>query len=246
MIIFSVILWTILLFVFMVSVNKTALRYLLSGLSAILLVASIFLMVQNDRDHFGMHKVTTTKTQQLVSVSPSKQMSMLLYQTVGTSGKEKVYIYKTDKNQKKPKTTNPDPTTTSNKVVKVNGESKLITKTTRWEYRSGTYKFWFGISGNAHKLVKRSHTFKVNKNWLVLSSAQAKKLQKLAKANQAKMKTEAKTYVTAQVKKAVTAAMTKNPSLSAAEQAKITKQATEQATAAFQKQSLEKMLSQIK
>jgi len=246
MIIASVVLFAILLFLSMTMIDRGNLRIILALIFGALTVVSMMFMTFNDANHYGMHKVTKTETSDLISVSPSKQMKMLLYQNVGTSGKEKVYVYKTHQSQKKASTTNPDPKKASNRVKTVSGTPTLVTKTTRWEFNSKASKVWFNASGYGHKLVKRENTFNINKDWMVLSSTQAKKLQKLVKANQAKMKTEAKAYVTAQVKKSVTAAMTKNPTMSSTEQARITKQATAKATADYQKQAMAKIIAQVK
>ncbi|MCV3556006.1 DUF4811 domain-containing protein [Pediococcus ethanolidurans] len=246
MIIFSLIILAILLFICMVSIPKTFWRMLCSLIIAALIIVSMALMVANDRDHFGMKKVTTTTTTDLISVSPSSQMKMLLYQDVGTSGKERVYIYKEHKTQKNPTTTNPDPTNTSNKVKVVSGTPRVVIKTTRWVYKNSSYKLWFGIAGNNHKLIKHRNTLEINKDWLTLSSAQAKKLQKLVKQNSASMKKEAKAYVMAAVKKSVTAAMKKDPTMSAAKQKALTAAAIKKATAAYQKQAMAKMVAEAK
>ncbi|MBU7555236.1 DUF4811 domain-containing protein [Pediococcus ethanolidurans] len=242
MIIFVAVILAIALFISMVSISKPLLRNLTSLIIAILFALSLSLIVLNGRDHFGMKKITTTQTADLISVSPSKQLKMLLYQNVGTSGKNRVYIYKTQATQKKPTTTNPDPTHTTNKVKVTTQSPRIVTKTTRWVYKNDAYKLWFGIAGNNHKLIQHKNTFEINNDWLTLSSVQAKKLQSLAKQNTAKMKKEAQVYVTAAVKKTLTAAMRKDPTMSKA----LTAEATKKATAAYQKQAMAKMVAESK
>ncbi|GEL15375.1 DUF4811 domain-containing protein [Pediococcus cellicola] len=246
MIIFVAVILAIALFISMVSISKPLLRNLTSLIIAILFALSLSLIVLNDRDHFGMKKITTTQTADLISVSPSKQLKMLLYQNVGTSSKNRVYIYKTQATQKKPTTTNPDPTHTTNKVKVTTQSPRIVTKTTRWVYKNDAYKLWFGIAGNNHKLIQHKNTFEINNDWLTLSSVQAKKLQHLAKQNTAKMKKEAQVYVTAAVKKTLTAAMRKDPTMSAAKRKALTAEATKKATAAYQKQAMAKMVAEIK
>lgn len=246
MIIFVAVILAIALFISMVSISKPLLRNLTSLIIAILFALSLSLIVLNDRDHFGMKKITTTQTADLISVSPSKQLKMLLYQNVGTSGKNRVYIYKTQATQKKPTTTNPDPTHTTNKVKVTTQSPRIVTKTTRWIYKNDAYKLWFGIAGNNHKLIQHKNTFEINNDWLTLSSVQAKKLQHLAKQNTAKMKKEAQVYVTAAVKKTLTAAMRKDPTMSAAKRKALTAEAAKKATAAYQKQAMAKMVAEIK
>lgn len=246
MIIFVAVILAIALFISMVSISKPLLRNLTSLIIAILFALSLSLIVLNDRDHFGMKKITTTQTADLISVSPSKQLKMLLYQNVGTSGKNRVYIYKTQATQKKPTITNPDPTHTTNKVKVTTQSPRIVTKTTRWVYKNDAYKLWFGIAGNNHKLIQHKNTFEINNDWLTLSSVQAKKLQHLAKQNTAKMKKDAQVYVTAAVKKTLTAAMRKDPTMSAAKRKALTAEATKKATAAYQKQAMAKMVAEIK
>lgn len=252
MIIFVAVILAIALFISMVSISKPLLRNLTSLIIAILFALSLSLIVLNDRDHFGMKKITTTQTADLILVSPSKQLKMLLYQNVGTSGKNRVYIYKTQATQKKPTTTNPDPTHTTNKIKVTAQSPRIVTKTTRWVYKNDAYKLWFGIAGNNHKLIQHKNTFEINNDWLTLSSVQAKKLQmqakklqSLAKQNTAKMKKEAQVYVTAAVKKTLTAAMRKDPTMSAAKRKALTAEATKKATAAYQKQAMAKLVAEV-
>lgn len=236
----------ILLFISMVSISKPLWRLLTSLVIAVLLAVSILFIVLNDNNHFGMKKVTTTETTDLISVSPSKRLKMLLYQDVGTSGKDRVYIYKQHNTQKKATTTNPDPSNTTNKVKVTSKTPRVVTKTVRWEYKSNGYKFWFAIAGNGHKLIKHHNTFEINKDWLTLSTAQAKKLQKLAKQqNSASAKKTAKAYITAAVKKSLTAAMKKDPQMPASEQKALTAEATKKATAAFEKQAMAKLVEEV-
>ncbi|MDN2453211.1 DUF4811 domain-containing protein [Lactobacillus sp. UCMA15818] len=247
MIIFSLIICAILLFVSMINIDKALLRNVLSVIFALGLIVSMIFLIENDKRHFGMHKVENVKTSKLVSTASSKQINLLLYQTVGTSGKEKVYIYKAKSSQKKATTTNPDPANTQNKVRKTSGSAKLVTRTLRWEYKSNSYKFWFGILGNGHKLIRHYNTFKINDTWAVLSTQQAKKLQKLAKnEDQTKVQAQAKAYIKAQVKEKLTAAMTKDPTMSTQEQQALTAKASLQAQKDFKKQALQELISEAK
>ncbi|KRN09243.1 hypothetical protein FD00_GL001299 [Liquorilactobacillus mali KCTC 3596 = DSM 20444] len=231
----------------MISIDKAFLRSTLSIIFALGLIVSMIFMIENDRHHLGMRKVESVKTSKLVSAASSKQINLLLYQTVGTSGKEKVYIYKTKTNQKKVTTTNPDPAKTQNKVKNTTGTAKLVTKTLRWEYKNSFYKFWFGISGNGHKFIRSYNTFKINDNWAVLSTQQAKKLQKLAKSeNQTKLQAKAKAYVEEQVKEKLTSAMTKNPTMSTQEQGALTAKVSLQAQKDFKKQMMQELINEAK
>ncbi|MFC6274327.1 DUF4811 domain-containing protein [Levilactobacillus tangyuanensis] len=239
MIIFAIIILVVLSFIFFVYIENKAVSNALTGLSIIALLLSIFFMMQNDREHLGMHNVTETSTQNIYSASPSKQMPMMIYQSVGTADKHRVYVYKTSANAKKTSHTAAK-ITTKNVVKRTTGTNRIVTKKVYREYKNNTSKFWFGLAGNGHKYVKETNTIYLNKNWTVLSTSQAKQLQKMAssKSFQAKQKAAATAYV----KQQMMAAMQKNPSMTAAQQ----KQVTKQAAAAFQAQAMQKLIQQIK
>ena len=133
MIIFLLILAVIATFVSMTLIPKPVVRYICTAISAIVVVGSVALLVMNDREHFGMKKITETTTQTVYSVSPSKQMPMLLYKNIGTDGKERVYVYKRMRTKENfphriGKTTNRVKTTNDD-------QARLEKKTTRWVYK---------------------------------------------------------------------------------------------------------------
>lgn len=253
MIIFLLIIAVIATFLSMTLISKTAVRVICSVISAIVVIASVALMVMNDREHFGMHKITETTTQEIYSVSPSKQMSMLLYKSIGTADKDRVYIYNKTTSQKKPSHTETDKTTNKVKTTK-KSTARLVKSTTRWTYKDNTYKFWFGIAGNNREVSKRVNTFYVPNNWITLSTEQAAKLQKNVKKNQAQMKADAEKYVkakvTATVKSTMAAALKKNPTMSASDQKKLmadtTAKASKQYAAQYQAQMMQKMIEEAK
>lgn len=253
MIIFLLILAVIATFVSMTLIPKPVVRYICTAISAIVVVGSVALLVMNDREHFGMKKITETTTQTVYSVSPSKQMPMLLYKNIGTDGKERVYVYKKDADKKKTSHTELEKTT--NRVKTTNDDqARLEKKTTRWVYKNDTYRLWFGIAGNDREVSHRVNTFYVPKNWPTLSTTEAAKLQKLVKQNQASMKKDATKYVkakvTATVKDTLKAALQKNPRMSPAEQKKLTDktiaEATKKFSAEYQAQMMQKLIEQAK
>ncbi|WP_143461792.1 DUF4811 domain-containing protein [Levilactobacillus enshiensis] len=239
MIIFSLIICAVLSFIFFVYIENKPLSNTLTAVAVIGLLTSIFFMVKNDHDHLGMHNVTTTSSRTIYSASPSKQLPMMVYQPIGTANKHQVYVYKTSATAKKTTHTSAK-VTTKNVIKRTTGENRIVTKKVYREYKNGMSSFWFGLSGNGHQYVKETNTIYINQNWTVLSAAQAKKLQKLtsSKSYQAKQKAAAMTYV----KQQVMAAMTKNPTMSAAEQKKV----TQQATAAYQAQAMKQLIAQVK
>ena len=236
MILVLLVLSTLALFLTFVYMRQSTMRLTLTAIFGITLVASLVLVVRNDSAHYGMEKVTTTKTTPLKSAG-SDQMDLLLYQSVGTADKNRVYIYKQTTDQKKVSHTAASIKTT-NQVKRTTGATKLVTKTTRWTYKSQAAKFWFGIADNDHELVSHHNTFYIKKNWVVLSTTQAKKLSTLAKQQAKTLKSRAKVYVGNEVK----AAMMKNPSLSKAQLAKLEKAAA----ARFQAQAMQSLLQQVK
>ncbi|WP_424349985.1 DUF4811 domain-containing protein [Latilactobacillus sp. 5-91] len=209
-------------------------RPILMTIFGLTFIASLFFIVQNDHNHYGMKTVTETKTQTLVS-SADKGMSMLLYHPLG-NGTEKVYLYRTDVHQSKPKATQTEKTT--NNVQKNADKAALVTTTKYRVYKNDTAKFWFGISGNDHEFVSRHNTFKVAKGWLVLSDAQAKQLAKTLKSQQAQLKAGA----TNAGKQAVMAAMQANPAMTATQQQAVAKKAA----MAYQQAAMAKVMATLK
>ncbi|PKX80547.1 DUF4811 domain-containing protein [Lactiplantibacillus plantarum] len=225
------------LFLSFIYVHQNTLRISLSVIFAALLVTSIVFVSKNDGQHYGMVKTTTTTTQSLKSAGSSKQLDLLLYQSVGTADKHRVYIYKKTTNQKKVSHTTAS-VKTANQVKTTTATPKLVTKMTRWTYKSNAMKFWFGLANNDKQLIKRTNYFYINKNWVVLSTTQAKQFSKLMKQQQATLKARAKVYVTNQVK----AAMVKNPTMSKAQLAKVQKAAAAQ----YQANAIQSMLKTVK
>ncbi|SON72667.1 DUF4811 domain-containing protein [Latilactobacillus sakei] len=210
-------------------------RPILMTIFGLTFIASLFFIVQNDHNHYGMKTVTETKTQTLVSSADAKGMSMLLYHPLG-NGTEKVYLYRTDSHQSKPKATQTEKTT--NSVQKNADKAALVTTTKYRVYKNDMAKFWFGISGNDHEFVSRHNTFKVAKGWLVLSDAQAKQLAKTLKRQQAQLKAGA----TNAGKQAVMAAMQANPAMTATQRQAVAKNAA----MAYQQAAMAKVMATLK
>lgn len=137
-------------------------------LSAVLLVVSLVMLTVNSSSHYDMHKVMTTKTTQIHPASSKNSLNIMLYQPIGSNGKETVQVYKETSDQKKPSHTQANEYTVANNHIKrTNAKSATLqVKETRWKFKSNGYKFWFGISGMENKLVKRSNTFNLPKDWL--------------------------------------------------------------------------------
>ncbi len=82
------------LFLSFIYVHQNTLRISLSVIFAALLVTSIVFVSKNDGQHYGMVKTTTTTTQSLKSAGSSKQLDLLLYQSVGTADKHRSIFIK--------------------------------------------------------------------------------------------------------------------------------------------------------
>lgn len=149
---------------------------LLGGFFILVTLISVIGIVANDVYHVGMKEVTETKTNHLVSVAPTPGIDILMYKNIGTDGKNKVYIYKTFLDEKKPETTKAELFVKNN--VKNSNEAKIVTKSTYYEYKNNLVKVLFGISESGHKLIKQTNTFEIPSNWKVISTDQAKQLQK--------------------------------------------------------------------
>ncbi|CAK8054344.1 DUF4811 domain-containing protein [Eupransor demetentiae] len=150
------------------------------------IIASVALITANMHDHFGMKTETVTSKTQIysaASTASSDDYGVLLYQPLGTNGKENVYIYRSQKNSLQPKPTEPDLKTTT-KRQSISGEKAyLYTKTTRYVYKNGFWSFLFGWADNNKEIKTRTQTYQIPDNWIALSTAQAKQLQKKLKAD---------------------------------------------------------------
>ncbi|MFD0898376.1 DUF4811 domain-containing protein [Loigolactobacillus binensis] len=237
MLIVLVLLSAVLFAVMTISTNQRgAMRNSIIGLLLVVMIGSIGLLFTNDNQHWGMKTVTTTTEKPLTSAAALSGAKLLLYQPLG-NGHEKIFIYKNSTTQKKVAHTTADVTTTSS-VTKTSSQSaKLVTKTSRYVYRNGFYRFLFAGVGNNHEFKARHHEFKVGRDWVILSTTQAKKLQQQAKTAQAKMKTQ----LAAAVKAKMTAAIKQNPQMTTEQQQALQKQYT---TAAKQ-QAQQQLLAQL-
>lgn len=187
--------------------NKTK-WVIYSLISFVGIVLSLTLLVQNDKYHFGMKKVETITTKKVYSPLPKKTpIDLLMYKQVGTSGKDNVYLYKNNVNDKKVKNTETDGKTT-NVVSYTNTKNAVLeTKITRYKYASNFSKLLFGLNDN-ETLVSRENKFVLPKNdWLTISTKNAKKLASLGKKQTQEQKLNqqkaGKMFVETKVKQAI-------------------------------------------
>ena len=216
--------------------NRT--RWLLGLISVLIFVGSTLMITANFHEHWGMKQVTTTKTQKIYSTS--SQMQLALYQQVGTSGKDNVYVYQTKPRQKTPQHTQANEFTTNRLVWTDSDQATLTFKETRWRFKNDFYKVLFAGSKMDGKLVSRTNTFRYPKTFVKISVKQAQALKKQAQAlksptAQAQLKTQAAAYVTAKIQ----AAKQQNPDLTEAQLQKLTQQAQQE----YQAQMIKKMMA---
>lgn len=247
MILATLVIGTVAAFLCYVYIKPVVWRTVGTLLAVIVLTLSLVFLTMNSHSHYGMKKVTTTQTTQIYPASSKNGLNIMLYQPIGTNGQETVQIYKKTLDQKKPSHTQANEYTVANNHIKRTSKktATLQVKETRWEFKSAGYRFWFGVSGMKDKLVKRTNTFNLPKDWLHLSTTQVKALQKKmaglkTKAGQAKAKLQAQQYVKAQLK----AAIVKDPSLATnqAKQAQLAKQYAQE----FQQQLIKKAVAEVK
>lgn len=216
--------------------NRT--RWLLGMISGLIFVGSTLMITANFHEHWGMKQVTTTKTQKIYSTS--SQMQLALYQQVGTSGKDNVYIYQTKPRQKTPQHTQANEFTTNRLVWTDSDQATLTFKETRWRFKNDFYKVLFAGSKMDGHLISRTNTFRYPKTFVKISVKQAQALKKQAQAlksptAQAQLKTQAAAYVTAKIQ----AAKQQNPDLTEAQLQKLTQQAQQE----YQAQMIKKMMA---
>lgn len=219
---------------------KNFLQKVLAVVLGIVFLASLTLITLNVTNHFGMETVTTVKSQALVSSATSKDFNVLLYQPLG-NGKEKVYLYRTNEEQKKPIVSKTDKTSFTIKQSN-NNDAKVIIKKYEWVYKNDFYKLLFGIADNNHEYIKQHYRFEIPNSWPVLSVNQAKAFAKLMKENNDKIKADAQTFIKEQVMKA----MKQNPMLDEASKQKLIEQAQKQYQVKVMQQYLQQVKKEVK
>ncbi|WP_203619432.1 DUF4811 domain-containing protein [Apilactobacillus nanyangensis] len=225
--------------------NHKVLHVITSVVFAVLFILSTFFITINFHDHYGMHKVSYEKTSKLAPVG-SNDLPFIIAQAPGTSGKDKVVVYRSDDKATKPTTTSTDKV--ENKIITINSnKAKLVTKTVKYEYNSSANRLWFRLAQKPTR-VKTVNYFYIPKSWMVLNKNQVNELKKMqsslkpSKEQQAQMKMAAEQYVQAKVK----AAMMKNPKMTSAQQKSLVKKATTEFTKKTQAEAIQKMMPEIK
>lgn len=208
-------------------------RMILTAIAGLLFSISILLVVENQKNHLGMKEVTIKKEVDIVSSVEHESMNILLYKPLG-NGQEKVYLYRTNKNEEKPKPTGQSKIV--NKVI-VNNNQKAILGTDKieWQYKNDFYKKLFSLEKETSILIKEDNTFSIPKNWLTLSTEEAEKLSKELEMNEDKIKKEGQIWVGEEMKQQIIA----NPEMTEKEKQDSIKLLTE----VYQQKTIEKLLN---
>ncbi|RRG17919.1 DUF4811 domain-containing protein [Weissella viridescens] len=213
MIIVLLLLFVVLTFVSWIYIKPVTLRVIAGTISLVLLMLSVWAMTVNFTDHFGMKKVTTTKTTQIYTAGDtSSPANMLLAQEIGTKSNNYVMVYRDKASDKKPAVHNKPDTKHIVEAVKKTAtyqttkgsQATAKTTTTRWRFKNDFYKMMFGVSDQQNQLIKQHTLVRVpSKTWVVMTPSQAKSLG----AKQKQMPMQAQQAQQMQMKQAVQAKM---------------------------------------
>ncbi|ANK60425.1 DUF4811 domain-containing protein [Loigolactobacillus backii] len=206
-------------------------QWLVGGLGLILLVLSASLMIGNDNAHWGMHQVSQQQTTKIASISPTKQLPLLIYQPIRQSKTEKVYLYRLA-NQKKALHTQASIKTTNEISYQATKRAKLVVTTKYWRYQNSFWRWCFSGTGAHHELISRQNKFVLPNNWTTISCKQAAWLEKAAKAKQAAAKTQSRQQIALLVEQA----KAKQPALTTQQLQQIKATAEKQVEAKVQQQ----------
>lgn len=173
-------------------IKPRALRWICGIIASACLIGSAGVLTMTFTDsHLGMHKVTTTTTSKIYSATGNQSAAnILIAKRLGTDSNRYVLVYRDSANAKKTTTHGVPDTDHIASAVKKKTTYKLTngttatatTKTTYWEWKNKTVKFWLNM-GQGHTLVSKKTVVKVpKKTWVVLSPSQVKQLQAKLKA----------------------------------------------------------------
>ncbi|AFS41111.1 DUF4811 domain-containing protein [Leuconostoc gelidum] len=177
MIILIMALFAIAAFLASMTIKKSGIRYAVTLVMFAGLILSVIMVIANMHDHYGMTSVTTTTKKEIHSAGPTTQnFGMLLYQQIGTDGKENAYIYKTAAQDKKTTVAKPDLNMTTSHVNVSGNKAYKVTKTTRFVYKSNGFKLLFGVANNDGEIKHRQVIYQVPPTWVALTTEQAKSL----------------------------------------------------------------------
>lgn len=185
MIIVLLILFVILAFLSIMLVKDSKVRIAATVVSFIAVAGSLVLITGNAHDHWGMKVKTVTTKVQIYSAQDQNTYGVLAYQPIGTSGREKAYVYKAQANSLKTTVAKPDLKTTTS-IEHVDGNQAFqVTRAKEYVYDNGFYQFLFGWAGNNHEVKSKVVTYQVPSTWIALSAEEGAKLKSILAAKTA-------------------------------------------------------------
>lgn len=201
-------------------------------ISFLIMVFSTGAIVANDTYHWGMDVQKTTKVRPLTSAVP--QLDVLLYQPLGT-GSEKVYLYHEHASEKKMKATKTEDS--SAKYSSNAKNARLVITEERYVYKNKAAKFFFSILDNNNRLKHRTYDFQLTSDWYVLSTKQAKALQKLMQKNKAQLQAS----ISQEIQQELATEMAKDPTMSTSKREQLLKEIQTNAT----KKLVQEMIAEV-
>ncbi|BDR56171.1 DUF4811 domain-containing protein [Xylocopilactobacillus apis] len=225
------------LFLSLILIKQKKIKIGLITLTGLITFISIVLFAVNTLFHFGMTKQNDLETKQIYSVSSRKQFPLLVYQTLNKD--LSIYLYK---DQPKGKNNNTDLRYHVNNSVQFtnNNGAILVKRETYWGYSNNFTKSFFN-NNNDHEFIEQNNTFKIPKNWTVLTVKQSqllgKKLKKLSKPT-----AEQKSYMKNAIGQKVKEAHLKNPQMTPQMDQKLINKITNE----LQQNEVQKVINDVK
>jgi hypothetical protein len=155
-------------------------RLLVGCLGLVILLGATVGLVGNAKQHWGMHRVTTTHTSTISPIASTDPLDVLVYQPTKEPASRRVYTYRST-------TTNRQQTTaataqTRNRVkIGHTTTATLTTTTTSWQFRSQFWRAMFTYPGRHTTLIKQQNTFDLPQRWVTLTPKQTQWLKAAAK-----------------------------------------------------------------
>ncbi|BDR58260.1 DUF4811 domain-containing protein [Xylocopilactobacillus apicola] len=221
------------LFLTLIYIKSKKIRRATITIMSLIVLSSIVLLVMNSLFHFGMVKETKTQKSSIYSTSPTKEIPLLVYQKLDQD--LSIYLYK---NSPHGKITNTDTRYGIHNRVKTSSSDQavLLKQTKTWGYQSNFTKNLFS-KRNDGEFIEQDNTFKIPKNWNVLSVKQSTALSKKLKPSD-----QQKVQMQQTISEQVRAARQKNPQMNQAQQQQLIKKITEQ----IQQDALKKAINEVK
>ena len=202
MIFVLIIVFGLLTFVGFMFFRNFVVRWIIGGLSFVILALSVGMLTLHIKDNWGMKNVTTQTSHQIFTAGDKDApYGLMIKSEIGKDTGNYVLIFRNDENSAKYDINfTPDQKhiveavkkTATYKLTK-SDTAKVVTTTTRREFGSNLMKSLFDAGNEQNDLVKkRSVVYVPRDTWLVLTADQVKKLEKESPAMQAQMQAELK------------------------------------------------------